>query len=148
MVIDLVKFCVWNNSASLTLSFLCVCFTFFSESSKFWFGVGFFPPFTKFSPALEPQAVRLEQALHHPGCSGPTWVRGGGTLGCCPPSQALASEFCRWFQPEQCQSCRIGFSGSSEPVTKGVCCADLMPPSCCDGLIRYFMLGGFYRRNV
>lgn len=48
------------------------------------------------------------------------------------------------FQPEQCQSCGIGFSGSSEPVTKGVCCADLVPPSCCDGLIRYFMLWGFF----
>lgn len=97
MVIDLVEFCVWNNFASLTLSFLCMCFMFFSESSKFCFGVGFFPPFTKFSPALEPQAVRSEQALHHPGCGGPAWVRGGGTLGCCPPSQALASKFCRWF---------------------------------------------------
>ena len=44
VVIELLGFCVWNDPASSTLSFLRVCFTFFSKSSKFGFW-GFFSSF-------------------------------------------------------------------------------------------------------
>lgn len=75
----------------------CARFTFFSESSKFCFGVGSFASFRQVFPCPGARAVCSEQALHHPGCDGPARVRSGGTLGCCPPCQVLASEFCHWF---------------------------------------------------
>lgn len=138
------------RSEQFYLLFPCLLMHMFcSKSSKL---VGYGVAFSSFSSASGPW-VCAQQALH---CW--VWVdlfksRAEALGGAALPPRLLHLSSATGFQREQGQSCGTGFSGSSTLVTKGFCCVDLVPPSCscpscCEGLIRYFVLWGLFTEGV